>query len=86
MVGKDAARDVAHCLALDNNHRGVWPLGEQFQPVERTRIGNMLPAPLLLSGLAVFTPCPGPELLLTVSLVVTDDEADPTVLRIAIEP
>ena len=86
MVGKDAARDVGALLALDNNHRGVWPLGEQFEPVERTRIGNVLPAPLLLSGLAVFTPCPGPELLLTVGLVVTADEADPAAVRVAIDP
>jgi hypothetical protein len=60
---KNAARDVGALLALYNDHRGVGPLGQQFEPVERTRIGNMLPAPLLLSGLAVFTPCPRPELL-----------------------
>ena len=86
MVGKDAARGVGALLALDNNHRGVGPLSEQLEPVERTRIGNVLPAPPLLSGLAVFTPCPRPELLLTVGLVVAADEADPAAVRIAIEP
>ena len=86
MVGEDAARDVGALLALDNHHRGVGPLGEQFEPVERTRIGNVLPAPLLLSGLAVFPPCPGPELLLAVGLVVATDEADSAAVRIAIEP
>jgi hypothetical protein len=86
VTGKEAARDVGALLALDNDHRGVGPLGEQFEPVERTRIGDVLPAPLLLSSLAVFPPCPGPELLVAVGLVVAADEANPVAIPVAINP
>jgi hypothetical protein len=86
MVGKNRARDVSALLALENHHLGVGPLSEQLEPIERTRIGNVLPAPPLLPGIAVFPPCPRPELLLTVGLVVAADEAEPAAARIVIEP
>ena len=84
--GKMRRATSALAFALDNHHRRVRALGEQFEPVKRTRIGDVLPAPLLSSGLAVFPPCPGPELLLAVGLVVAADEAEPAAIRIAIGP
>ena len=84
-VRHQPAGGVARLFALDDQHRLRRELGEQVRTIQRARTCHGLEPPALASVL-MLAPAHRDDLLPTVRLVVTADDASPSALTVLVRP